>query len=126
MSNAVNKVILLGNLGSEPELRYTQKGSAVMNFSLATSRDVKLANGDWKEETQWHRAVMWGKRAETCAKYLTKGSRVYVEGVLKPTTWTDKEGVAHKSTEITVEEIKFLGGGKGRVNESEATTALAN
>lgn len=116
MSN-VNKVILVGNLGQDPELRYTAKGNAVINLSLATTRDVKQAEGEWKEETSWHRAVVWGKRAEVCAEHLRKGSRVYVEGILQPKTWVDKEGVSHRSTEILVDEIKFLGG-KSRENDS--------
>ncbi len=118
---AVNKVILVGNLGSKPELRHTQKGNPVMNISLATSRGVRGADGIWKEETLWHRATIWGKRAETCAKYLQKGNRVYIEGLLKPSNWTDKEGTVHKSAEITVEEIKFLGG-KNQANHFEETS----
>lgn len=118
MNAAVNKIILVGNLGSDPELRHTQKGNAVLNLSLATSRGVRGSAGDWKEETSWHRVTVWGKRAEICAKYLKKGNRVYVEGILKPATWVDKEGITHKSAEITVEEIKFLGG-KSLVNRLE-------
>ena len=121
---AVNKVILLGNLGADPELRYTGTGSAVLNFSLATSKDVKTAEGKWEEAADWHKATLWGKRAVSCSKYLKKGSRVYIEGILRPSTWKDKEGVSHKGTEIKVNDIKFLGG-VNRVNESE-TSILAN
>ncbi len=111
MANAnVNKVILVGNLGHNPELRYTSKGNAVLSFSLATTRDFKLANGDKKEETYWHRATVWGKRAEVCNTHLQKGSRVFIEGILQSKSWTDKEGHSHKSSEILVEDIKFLGG----------------
>jgi single-strand DNA-binding protein len=108
MSN-VNKVILVGNLGGDPELRFTAKGTAVTNISLATSRFIQNAEGDRRQDTHWHRAVLWGKRAETCAKYLKKGSRVYLEGLLQPRQWVDKEGNSHRSSEILVEEIKFLG-----------------
>jgi len=107
----VNKVILVGHVGQDPELRHTAKGSAVLSLSVATNRDIKTADGLTKEETHWHRATVWGKRAESCAKYLSKGSRVYVEGILQMKSWTDKDGQNRKSTEILVDEIKFLGGG---------------
>ena len=108
----VNKVILVGYLGQHPELRQTAKGNSVMNLSIATSRDLKNAEGEVRTETSWHRATLWGKRAENCAKYLTKGSRVYLEGVLQMKNWVDKEGNNRKSAEIEVDSIQFLGGGK--------------
>ena len=109
MSNRnVNKVILLGNIGHDPELRFTGKGNPVLSLSLATSRDIKSEEGVWREETQWHRATVWGKRAETCSKYLRKGSRVFVEGEIQSKKWTDKEGNPRFSTEVMVEDIKFL------------------
>jgi single-strand DNA-binding protein len=123
----VNKVILVGNLGHEPELRHTQKGHPYLALSLATDREFKNAQGVPQKETAWHRATLWGKRAEGCAKYLTKGSRVYLEGELRTQSWTDKEGVQRKTAEIHVDEIKFLGGTKpsGMKEESEAP-ALAH
>lgn len=106
----VNKIILVGHLGQNPDLRYTAKGNPVITLSLATNKEFKTADGLKKEETQWHRATLWGKKAETCAKYLTKGSRIYLEGELQMKSWTDKEGSVKKSAEILVDEIKFLGG----------------
>lgn len=120
MSQNVNKIILVGHLGQNPELRYTAKGNAVMSFSLATNRDVKLPDGSKKAETHWHRATLWGKRAEACAKYLVKGARVYLEGELHMKNWTDKEGQSKKSAEILVDEIRFLGGTRSQVLESPA------
>lgn len=106
----VNKIILVGNLGRDPELQHTQKGRAMLKISLATSREFKSAEGEPRKETSWHRATIWGKQAENCAKYLTKGSRVYIEGELRMQNWQDKEGKTRKSAEIYVEDIKFLGG----------------
>lgn len=111
MSNSnMNKIILIGNLGREPDLRLTPKGNTVATLSLATNRKIKNANGEERKETTWHRATAWGKTAEACAKYLTKGSRVYLEGELKMKDWKDKEGKSRKSAEISVASIQFLGG----------------
>lgn len=104
----VNKIMLLGNLGHDPELRYTPKGNAVVTLSLATNRDAKGPNGEKRTETDWHRATVWGKRAELCAKYLEKGSRIFVEGELQSRSWTDKEGQVHRSSEIWVDDVRFL------------------
>ena len=120
MSQNVNKVILVGHLGQDPELRYTAKGNAVISFSIATNRDFKLADGSKKEETHWHRCTLWGKRAEAVAKYLVKGARIYLEGELHMKNWVDKEGQSRKSAEILVDEIRFLGGTRAPVIESEA------
>jgi len=108
----VNKIILVGNLGKNPELRHTPKGNAVVTLSLATNRQYKTAEGVEKKETSWHKATVWGKMGENCVKYLTKGSRVYLEGELQMKDWKDKEGKSRKSAEISVGEIKFLGGTK--------------
>lgn len=105
----VNKVILVGNLGNDPELRFTAKGTAVANISIATSRSKKNDEGKWMDETQWHRVVIWGKRAETCKQFLTRGSRVYVEGFLQNRSWRDENGVSRYTAEIQSEDIKFLG-----------------
>ena len=106
----VNKIILMGNLGKDPELRYTAKGNAILSLSLATNHETKTSAGV-KKETHWHKATVWGKRAEACAQFLTKGSQVYLEGLLKMRNWTDKDGITRKSAEILVDDIKFLGGG---------------
>lgn len=119
----VNKIILLGNLGHEPELRYTAKGNAVLTLSLATHREFKNAEGEQTKETHWHKATLWGKRAETCAKYLVKGSRVYVEGELQMKSWTDKDGKARKSAEIFVDDLKFMGGTR-RENSGSPADAM--
>ncbi len=109
MSRAnVNKIMLLGNLGHNPELRYTPKGNAVVTLSLATNREIKGADGEKRTETDWHRATVWGKRAEVCAKYLSKGARVFIEGELQSRSWTDKDGQTHRSSEIWVDDVRFL------------------
>ncbi|MGZ3694149.1 MAG: single-stranded DNA-binding protein [Bdellovibrionota bacterium] len=114
MSRGINKVIVVGNLGHDPELRYTAKGNAVTTFSLATNRGMKNGAGEMEEKVYWHRATVWGKRAEHCAKYLAKGSSVYVEGQLTMKDWVDKEGNAKKSAEIMVDDIRFLTGSRGK------------
>jgi single-strand DNA-binding protein len=106
----VNKVILVGHIGADPELRFTAKGNPVATLSLATNRDFKNAEGATVSETHWHRATVWGKRAEFCAKYLVKGSRVFLEGELQMKSWTDKEGITRKSAEILVDNVQFMGG----------------
>lgn len=111
MSNGnVNKIILVGDLGHDPELRYTPKGNAVLTLSLATSRNFKNAAGEDRKETHWHKATVWGKRAESCARYLVKGSRVFIEGELHMKSWTDKDGNPRKSAEIFVDDLRFMGG----------------
>ena len=109
----VNKAILIGNLGRDPELRYTQSGQAVTNFSLATSENWTDKNGERTEKTEWHRIVAWGKTAELCAQYLSKGRPVYIEGRLQTRDWEDKEGVKRQTTEIVANTVQFLGGPRG-------------
>jgi single-strand DNA-binding protein len=110
----VNKVILIGNLGRDPELRYTQNGQAVANFSLATSENWTDKNSNERvERTEWHRIVAWGRTAELCAQYLAKGRTVYIEGRLQTREWEDKEGQKRRTTEITAQTVQFLGGGRG-------------
>ena len=110
---SVNKVILVGNLGRDPELRYIQSGQAVANFSLATSDRWRDKEGNNQERTEWHRIVVWGKSAENCAQYLQKGRSVYVEGRLQTQEWEDKEGIKRKTTEIVAQTVQFLGGRGG-------------
>lgn len=96
----MNKVELLGNLGSAPEVRYTQGGIAVCNFRMATNEKYKDRNEELQERTEWHRIVVWGKAAENCGEYLNKGSKVLVQGALRTRKWTDQKGVDHYTTEI--------------------------
>jgi single-strand DNA-binding protein len=107
---SVNKVILVGNLGRDPELRYTQNGSAVANFTVATNERWRDKDGNNQERTEWHRIVVWGRTAENCAQYLQKGSSVYVEGRLQTREWEDKEGNKRNTTEISALNVQFLGG----------------
>lgn len=114
-SRGVNKVILLGNLGNDPEVRYTASGAAVANVSLATTdswRDKE--SGDQQERTEWHRIVFFGRLAEIVGEYLKKGSQIYVEGRLQTRKWQDKDGNDKYSTEIVASEMQMLGGGGGR------------
>ena len=109
----VNKVILIGNLGRDPELRYTQNGQAVANFTLATSENWTDKSGEKVERTEWHRIVAWGRTAELCAQYLSKGRTVYIEGRLQTREWEDRDGNKRQTTEINANTVQFLGGGGG-------------
>jgi len=104
----VNKVILIGNLGKDPELKYTPSGKAVVNFSLATTEVGSSKDGNKQEYTEWHRIVAWGKLAETCGEYLSKGKSVYIEGALKTKSWQDKEGSTRWTTEVVARTVQFL------------------
>lgn len=107
--SSVNKATILGNLGRDPEIRFMPGGEAVANLSIATSETWKDKNsGEKKEATEWHRVVFFGKVAELCQKYLAKGSKVYIEGMIKTRKWDDDKGVTRYSTEIMGREIKFL------------------
>jgi single-strand DNA-binding protein len=108
---SVNKVILVGNLGRDAELRYTPGGAAVAKFSLATTERWTDKSGGQQERTEWHNIDIWGKQAETLTEYLRKGKQVYVEGRLQTDEYTDKEGVKRKSTKIRGDRIVLLGGG---------------
>jgi single-strand DNA-binding protein len=111
MARGVNKVILVGNLGKDPELKYTPQGTAVAKFSLATSEKYKDKGGEWQERTEWHNLVAWARTAEVAAEYLKKGSTVFVEGRLRTDSWDDKEtGQKKYRTEIIVNELVMLGG----------------
>ena len=113
----INKAIIVGNLGADPELRYTQSGTAVASFRVATTERWKGQDGQMQEQTEWHSCNAWGKLAEICGKYLQKGSKVYVEGSINTRKWQDKTGADRYSTEIKVREMKMLdnkGGGGGR------------
>jgi single-strand DNA-binding protein len=109
----VNKVILVGNLGRDPEIRYTPSGTAVANFSIATSERWKDKNsGEMQERTEWHRIVAWGRLGEICGEYLNKGKQVYIEGRLQTRSW-EKDGVTRYTTEVVAAEMKMLGGRGG-------------
>jgi single-strand DNA-binding protein len=109
-TRGVNKVILVGNLGADPELRYTSSGTAVCNFNVATNESYKDRDGNLVEKTEWHRVVAWERLAEICAEYLKKGRQVYVEGSLQTRQWEDKEGQTRYTTEIKAREMQMLGG----------------
>ena len=109
----VNKAILVGNLGRDPELRQTPNGQAVVNFTLATSENWTDKSGERQERTEWHRIVVWGRTAEMCNQYLSKGRTVYVEGRIQTREWEDKEGNKRYTTEIIANDVQFLGGGGG-------------
>ena len=111
MAEGLNRVMLLGNLGADPELRYTKGGQAVMQLRLATTERYKEPSGNWTDRTEWHSVVVWGKRAEGLSKFLKKGSSIFVEGSLRTTNW-EKDGQKHYKTEINAREI-LLAGGKG-------------
>lgn len=106
----INKAIIIGNLGADPELRYTQSGTAVASFRVATTERWKGQDGQMQEQTEWHSCNAWGKLAEICGKYLQKGSKVYVEGSINTRKWQDKSGNDRYSTEIKVREMKMLDG----------------
>ncbi len=107
---SINKVILIGRLGQEPELKYTPSGAAVCNFTLATSETWTDKNGQKQERTEWHRVVVWGKLAELCNQYLAKGRQCFVEGSLQTRQWDDQQGQKRYTTEINARNIQFLGG----------------
>ena len=110
---SVNKVILVGNVGRDPELRYTQSGQAVANFSLATTERFQNRSGEREERTEWHRIVAWGRTAELCAQYLSKGRSAYIEGGLRTREWEDRDGQKRRTTEVHVNNVQFLGSPRG-------------
>ncbi|MGH7835185.1 MAG: single-stranded DNA-binding protein [Candidatus Binatia bacterium] len=110
---SVNKVILIGNLGKDPEVRFTPSGRAVARFSIATSEVWNDTNGNRQERTEWHNIVVWGKQGETCGQYLAKGRQVFVEGSIRNRSYDDKNGNKRYITEIVAQNVRFLGGGGG-------------
>ncbi len=111
MAGGVNKVILVGHLGADPDMRYTPSGQGVCELRLATSESWNDKNGQRQERTEWHRVVVGGKRAEVCSKYLSKGRQVFVEGRIQTRSYDDKEGNKKYITEIIAADVQFLGGG---------------
>lgn len=118
-----NKIILVGNLGRDPELRYTPQGSAVCNLSVATSEKRRDKSGEMQEVTTWFRVTLWEKKAEAAAKYLTKGSSVYVEGRVRVEEWTDKDGKNRYTLEVSGTDMQFLGGNRSGDEYSGGQTA---
>ncbi len=109
MANGLNKVILIGNLGRDPEVRYTPGGLAVANFSLATSEAWTNKEGEKETRTEWHKIVAWGRLGEICGEYLSKGKQVYIEGRIQTREWEDKEGIKRYTTEIVASQMLMLG-----------------
>ncbi|MDI6779157.1 MAG: single-stranded DNA-binding protein [Bacteroidota bacterium] len=113
---SLNKVMLIGNLGKDPELRYTANGTPVASFSIATSDSWKDLEGNLTERTEWHNIVAWRKLAEICGEWLKKGQKVYIEGSIRNRSYDDKNGVKRYVTEIIADDLIMLGGGKGVVD----------
>ena len=114
---SLNKVMLIGNLGKDPEVRYTTSGTAVASFSLATTDKIKNKSGEWEEKTEWHNVTLWARLAEIAGEYLSKGKTVYIEGRLQTRKWQDKDGRDRYTTEIVGEKMQMLsakGDGGGR------------
>ena len=122
--NNVNRVILVGRLGKDPELSYLPSGQSVCKFSLATSRRYKDKSGEWKEETEWHNIVAWAKLGELCAQHLKKGRQAYVEGQIRSHSWEDREGKKRTAVDIVVDSVVPLGSrGEESAGEPARTTA---
>jgi single-strand DNA-binding protein len=123
----VNKVILIGRLGKDPEVRYTPDGTMVTNFNLATDEQRKDKNGEKIQRTEWHKIVTWGKLAEICGNYLVKGKLVFVEGRIQTRSWEDKEGVKRYTTEIIASNMQMLDSkGQNKTGDSSFETDAAN
>ena len=131
MSNGVNKVILIGNLGQKPEMRYTATNSAVANLSIATTESWKdRESGEMRDKTEWHKVVFFGKPAETIEKYLDKGSKIYIEGKLQTRKWQDKDGNDRWTTEIVGNQFNFLDSrpaqGDSSMNQSGSSSSSSS
>ena len=110
MSEGLNRVLLIGNLGQDPELRHTQGGQAILNLRIATNESYLNRDGERQEKTEWHTVIIWGKRGEALSKFLTKGKQIFVEGRLQTRFWEDKQGAKRYSTEVVATDIILLGG----------------
>ncbi len=122
----VNKVILIGNLGKDPELRYTPGGQAVATFSLATTERWNDKNGQRQDRTEWHNIVVWGKLAELVNQYLKKGRSAYIEGRITTRSWDDRDGVKKYRTEIVANQVQFLGSANSSANDMEPSVMDQN
>ena len=108
-----NKIIIVGNLGRDPELRYTPQGTPVCSFSLATNERRKDKSGEMQDQTTWFKVTLWGRQAETASQYLTKGRPIYIEGRLRVEEWTDRDGKPRHTLEVHATDMQFIGGGGG-------------
>ncbi|HYY57220.1 MAG TPA: single-stranded DNA-binding protein [Pyrinomonadaceae bacterium] len=117
-----NKIILVGNLGRDPELRYTPQGTPVCNFTVATNEKRKDRGGEMQDFTTWFRVTLWGRQAETASQYLTKGRPIYVEGRLRLEEWTDKDGKQRYTLEVHATDMQFIGGGRGDEAAAQAAS----
>ena len=122
---SVNKVILVGRLGKDPEVRYAQSGTAVTNFTMATTRTYKKEN-ERVDETEWHRIVAFGRTGEICGEYLNKGSQVYIEGRIQTREWEDKDGNRRWTTEVITERMQMLGSREDRSRDNSANASRKN
>lgn len=129
-----NKIIIVGNLGRDPELRYTPQGTAVCNFSMATNERRKDKNGEFQDQTTWFKITLWGRQAENASKFLSKGRSVYIEGRLRLDEWTDREGKTRQTLDVNATDMQFLGrqadeggassgGGSGDSNSFEPSSS---
>jgi single-strand DNA-binding protein len=119
---SLNKAMIIGNLGRDPEMRYTPNGQAVTQFTVAVNRNYKDQNGEWQEETEWFRVVVWGQQAERAAEHLRKGNKVYVEGRLQTRQWEDREGQKRYTTELVANQVTNL---ERRTREEGADASFA-
>lgn len=122
MARGVNKVILIGRLGQNPELKYTNNGTAVCTFSIATNNSYTNRDGERVDTTEWHNIVVWGRLAEICNEYLDKGRQVYLEGSLQTRSWEDRDGNTKYKTEVKARDVVFLGDTSGRRSTSDSST----
>jgi len=126
MSRGLNKVLIIGRLGKDPEMRYTPSGRPVTTFSVATSRSWNTSDGEKRSETEWFNVVAWSSLAEICNQYLVKGQQVYIEGRLQTRNWDDESGKRHTSVEIVANEMIMLGDRRSQNNESKEDEAVEN
>ena len=122
MSRGLNKVMIIGNLGRDPEMRYTPSGRPVTSFSVASNHKYRTSSGEQREETEWFNCQAWGKLAETCNQYLTKGQQVYIEGRLKSRTYQGRDGQTRFSNDVTVSDMQFLGSKADGQRDSQVGT----
>ncbi len=122
MAKSVNKVILIGNLGKDPELKHTSSGTAVATMTIATNERFKDKSGEWQDRTEWHNVVLWQRLAEIASEYLKKGRSVYVEGRLQTRSWEDKQGQKRYTTEVVASDLVLLGGGRGEEGGSRGSS----
>lgn len=126
MSRGLNKVMVIGHLGRDPEMRYTPSGRPVTTFTMAVSRSWNTADGERRSETEWFNIVAWGNLAEICKQYLYKGQQVYIEGRLQTRRWEDKEGQKHTSVEVVANEMMMLGDRRDNSSQSQEETRATN